>query len=277
MRGTIMEIQLPSQKSALFKDVVELVGRVCGEVDISVTPKGLAIQCMDLAHAVLIDLVMPAGWFAKFTLPDETSSHFGVRIKDLVAVLNCRSKQQSITITTSLGTADKITVAFGEGAKGDFNKEFELPLYDFDQDLLDIPEREHDVDLTLPSSRLFTLVSELESFGPDVRVDCHDERIVFSSREGQIAMSAQIDVTELEDYALPEEGTSETFAATYLVMAAAFAKLSKYAYVANTVTVHFTAMQPAEFSFVLGQGGDAPLVRAIVAPKLSDDEDDGGE
>ena len=269
-----MEIVLPPQKSALFKDVVELVGRVCGDVDISITPTGLTIQCMDVAHAVLLDLTMPAGWFDKFALSGGKSSNYGVRIKDFVAVLSCRSKTQSITMSAPPDTADKITLAFGQGTKGDFDKEFELPLYDFDQDLLDIPEREHDVDLTLPASRLFTLVSELESFGPDVQVKCNDEHIVFSSREGQISMSAQIDVAELEDYALPEDGMSETFAAMYLVMALAFAKLSKYAYVAKTVTVHFTATQPAEFWFVLGQGGDAPRVRAIVAPKLADDDDD---
>jgi proliferating cell nuclear antigen PCNA len=268
-----MEIELPSQKSGLFKDIVELVGHVCGEVDITVTKTAMAIQCMDLAHAVLLDITLPVGWFTRFVLSNDVPSHFGVRIKDFVAVLGCRSKQQSIIISASPDDVDKITVAFSCGDKGDFDKEFELPLYEFDRDVLEIPEREHDVDMTMQATRLFKLVSELESFGPATRVDCDDTHIMFSSREGPISMHAHIDVAELEDYALPEEGVTETFAATYLVMAAAFAKLSKYAYVSKTVTVHFTAMQPAEFIFVLGEGVDAPRVRAIVAPKIANDDE----
>ena len=269
-----MELKLTSQKSALFKDLIELVGRVCDEIDIHVTEAGLSVQCMDVAHAVLLELTIPSGWFDKFVLLTFLPSNFGVRIKDIVAVLGCRSKQQSITISASTATVDKITVAFADGAKGDFDKEFELPLYDFDRDIMEVPESEHDVDLTLPATRLFTLVSELEGFGPDVRVECNDEHIVFSSREGTISMNATINVAELEDYALPEEGITETFAATYLVMAASFAKLAKYVYVSKTVAVHFTAAHPAEFQFVLGEGEHAPKVRAIVAPKLADDDDE---
>ena len=208
-------------------------------------------------------------------LSDEhPTTAFGVRLSDILTVLGCRSKTQSMTMACSGSDADKYSLAFAEGGSGDLDKEFELPMYDFDCSRFELPEREHDVDLELSATRVLKLVQELEVFGENVTVDCNDDAVTFCASSITISMKATLDVSELESYAVPEGGIKNTFATSYLVLVAGFAKLSKYLSVPDKVEVHFNEATPAEFFFKLGTGDDAPTVLGVVAPKVTDDPDD---
>jgi hypothetical protein len=87
-------------------------------------------------------------------------------------------------------------------------------------------------------------------------------------------MAASLSVEEMDDYALPEGGVEEVFASKFLTDACMFARLCRYAYVPKTIGVHFNRGRPAEFNVLLGSTADGPRVRTLVAPRISDDDED---
>lgn len=264
-----MHFTIACQYAGLFRDLVDCIAHTSHEVEFHASTDGLAVQCMDVSHAVLIDVVLPAEWFTTFECPKDLV--WGVSLKDISAVLGCRAKRQLLMVDAAT-KLDRVVVAFSDGEDSDIAKEFELPMYDFNADRLEVPDSEHDVDLTLDSSRFAKLLAELESFGPEVRVECRDDAVGFKSQAGTIAMAATLPQADMTEYALPEEGVDEVFASNFLVTAACFAKLAKYASVPKSMAVHFSAGRPAELQFVLGTGASAPTVRSIVAPRMNDAE-----
>lgn len=228
---------------------------------------GISFQCMDTTHAMLADSVLPSSWFTSYDCADTVV--WGLSLKDLTRVLGCRSKLQTVAIEVEKGS-DSITVRFSDGDKADFPKEFIVPQYDFQIDRLEIPETEHDVDLVLDSARFVKLLTELETFGNETQVQCSDDEICFRSKDGPISMQATLPQTDMVEYALPEDGVDEVFASRFLVVAAGFATLTKFASVPKTMQVHFNASRPAWFVFTLGAGATAPSVSTMVAPRVSD-------
>jgi proliferating cell nuclear antigen PCNA len=268
-----MEFTLQPPKAALFKDLVDGINRVACDIELAFGVNGLSIQCTDTCHATLVETTVPAAWLDLTVSVDHPTTTFGVRLSDIITVLGCRSKTQSMTMICSGSDSDKYAVSFTGGSSGDLDKEFELPMYDFDCPRFELPEREHDVDLELSATRVLKLVQELEVFGEDVVVECNDDAVTFCASSITISMKATLDVSELESYAVPEGGIKNTFATSYLVLVAGFAKLSKYLSVPDKVDVHFNDATPAEFFFKLGTGEDAPTVLGVVAPKVIDDPD----
>lgn len=269
-----MEFTLQPPKAALFKDLVDGINRVSDEVELCFADNGLSIQCTDTSHATLVDIVIPTAWLDLKMSDGHPTTTFGVRLSDILIVLGCRSKNQNMTIICRGSDTDKYSVSFAEGASGDLNKEFELPMYDFDCSRFELPDREHDVDLELSATRVLKLVKELEVFGDEVSVDCNDDAVTFCASSITISMKATLDVSELESYAVPEGGVKNTFATSYLASVAGFAKLSKYLSVPDMVTIHFNENTPAEFFFKLGTGDDAPTILGVVAPKIVDESDE---
>jgi len=267
----IMKLSILSQKAGLFKDLLDCIEKITTEVQFTCDDDGLSLQCMDSSHAMLVDLNVPGSWFTAYNAPQSVT--WGTSLKELCAVLGCRAKKQTIHIDVDPET-DKIFVAFLDGDDTDIAKEFEINQYDFDSERLAVPDDEHDVDLSVDSVRFGKLLTELESFGGEVQINCTDEAVRFKSREGPVSMSATLPQSDMTDYALPEEGVSEVFASSYLLVAASFAKLSKYATVPRTMDVHLNRSRPAHFRFVLGEGENPPVVEAIVAPRMGDDDSD---
>ena len=269
-----MEFTIQPPKAALLKDLVDGINRVATDVELMFDSRGLSIQCTDTGHATLIETVVPTAWLGLILDDDHPTTTFGVRLSDILTVLGCRSKTQTMTMKCGGTDSDKYSISFAEGSSGDLDKDFELPMYDFDCSRFELPEREHDVDLELSATRILKLVQELEVFGQDVTVDCNDDAVTFCASSITLSMKATLDVSELESYAVPEGGIKNTFATSYLVSVAGFAKLSKYLSVPDKVEVHFNESTPAEFFFKLGTGDDAPTVLGVVAPKVVDDADE---
>jgi hypothetical protein len=124
----------------------------------------------------------------------------------------------------------------------------------------------------LDSSRFIKLLAELETFGAETQIKCDDAAISFKSKDGPISMSATLPQSDMVEYALPEESVNEVFSSKFLVTAAGFAKLSRYASVPKNMEVHINVSRPAQFTFTLGTGEHAPIVRTMVAPRMADNE-----
>ena len=81
---------------------------------------------------------------------------FGVKLKIFAKVLNCWKDKQIITIDNV--TEDKWRILFSSDS---IEKTFEMSLFDFDNQLLEIPDVDYDVDTTIRSNLVQELVSEM--------------------------------------------------------------------------------------------------------------------
>ena len=103
---------------------------------------------MDPAHVCLFELTLEKDWFETFEMgKKEKSLVFGVKLKIFSKVLNCWKDDQTITIDNV--REDRWRIQFSSDS---IEKTFEMSLFDFDHELLEIPHVEYDVDTTLKSN-----------------------------------------------------------------------------------------------------------------------------
>ncbi len=270
-----MQCSIGAPKSGLFKDLFDLIGQFADEITLCWGTAGLFVQGMDASHAVLFQLVLPSAWFDSYS-GYAGAVTVGLQRKSLAAVLACRGREQSMQIDVDAQGNELALTFTGEG--GTFGRDFVLQGYDFSWERLDVPQTEHDSDLVLSSRELLAMAQQLASFGEDVAVVCNDDGVSMTCRGGDVKMTVALPVDSLEEYNVSEDGVSCVLMAKYLAGAAAFAKLAKYAEVANDAKVHFNSERPMEMEFDLGAPG--ATVRVVVCPRMDDDDasdSDGGD
>ena len=120
---------------------------------------------MDTGHICLFELNLTKEWFKSYEVDSTTIC--GVSLSVFSKVLSCWKEGQIITISKS--KEDKLDFCFEDDK---ISKCFEMGLFDFDNEMLAIPDVEYDVDVNLNSKLINSLISEMESFGEVLEIHC---------------------------------------------------------------------------------------------------------
>lgn len=154
-----------------------------------------------------------------------------------------------------------------EEKRRSFDKHFELPLIDIEEDGMQIPDIEYTAELAMLSAQFAGIVTQLKMFGDTMEVKCSEERIALASTsQDQGKMFVEIGINDLSEFAIDEGADlSLSFSLTYLKHICAYSKIS------NSVSIKFSDSYPMRVAYDLGSAddGDASLVFHL-APKIED-------
>ena len=250
-----------TKKCKQFQILFQLMCSLCEEVNIYFKDDKMFIQGIDTGHICLFELHITKEWFKSYEV-DEDQEMFGVNLKILSKVLSCWKEGQTITIDNP--KEDKLMFHF---ESKHLYKGFEMGLFDYDTEILSIPDVEYDVDVTLNSKMFSSLISELDSFGDVVEIHSTNDYINFKTKQNtfQTQVENRLNVFDLEGYSIIEEGNVQVdMSLQYMMNVVQFSRIAK------DVDINMSKSYPMKFTYNLT---DNDYVSIWVSPRIEEEEE----
>ena len=166
---------------SILKRIVESIKDIVNDVNIDISPSGIALQAMDSSHVALVSLSLSQNGFETYRA--DQSMVLGVNIGNLNKVMKLADNGDSITLQAD-NEANHLRVIF-ENPKTERTTEFNLNLITIDSENLAIPDTEYQALLTIQSGEFSKLCKELYSISETVNLSCNKEFVQFSV-EGEV-------------------------------------------------------------------------------------------
>jgi proliferating cell nuclear antigen len=242
---------------------------------------------MDNAHVAILEMSLPSSWFDVYELEHE-SIRIGFNATYLHRILSSRDKDQQIQLVHSSEDSDRLLIHLtkqedsaivndsssvnasviskskDKKQSNHFDKHFELPLMDIEEDAMQIPEIEYTAELAMQSAQFADIITQLKMFGDTMEVQCSEERIALASTShDQGKMFVEIGINDLSEFAIDEGADlALSFSLTYLKYFCAYSKISEL------VSIKFGDSYPMRVAYSLGNDEDANLSFHL-APKIN--------
>jgi len=270
MQGTVMT--LTNTQAHQLKKLLEVVSGISDLTTFRFRPDGMQLQTMDISHVCLIDLWLPKSWFESYNCPEDVQLETSIVL--LVKMLGCiehgqRAWLMHLRETKKDMATDGWALWLSGGGKNTFDKDFKVPIFDLDEELMELPEVDTDTDIVLSCTRWAKLIDELSNFGNQVEVRCTAEAtyLTTSDQTRGTRMECKVGLDDVDEYQACDEEFSTTFALNFMQRAAAARQAADIGPV-NTVTINITEGQPLITNYDLGNGAS---VKFYLAPRMNDD------
>jgi proliferating cell nuclear antigen PCNA len=257
-------IQNP-QKAECFASIFQHIKVFTEQINIFFEKDKMYIQSMDHSHVSIFEINIPATWFDIYTHNAESTIKIGISAPILHRILNAREKTQQLNLVFNIDDEDRLFVHFTGINKSEFDKHFELPLMDIDNEIMSIPDMEYDVEFTLLSSNFANIVNQLKMFGDDLQIECSEEKIMLTSKSQEHGkMFVEIKIDDLTSFAINEGETIHiNFSLNYLHNICLYNKLAK------EIDIKICKNAPLKIIYNLHE--DATLT-FFLAPRMNDNE-----
>lgn len=266
-----MKFVVDNTKSRIFATLFDILSSIVDEMNIEFRENEIYIQTMDSGRISLFELVLKEEWFETYDVDKPVV--IGVKLSTINKILNCRHPSQSIEIELSDEDEDKLDISLVNGGKGTFNKYYQTSVYEFDCELLNIPEVDADAEFTINSITMFKLFEQLKQFGDNITITCDDSNIKIKTIEGEDFTGMTVDIPEddILEYSVVEDETIKVeYSITPLCKAFSVARLSKDATISDNFSIYVSKETPIMIEFKLFEDSS---IKFWVAPKISMDDD----
>ena len=251
-------------KCECFTTIFQHIKNFTDSINISFKPDGLYVQTMDNSHVSIVELTIPKEWFSNYIC--EEDSVLGINVSILHKILNARDKTQKINIIYNKTESDKLEIHFLniETSVKTYEKHFEIPLVDIENEHMSIPEINYQAEFSLSSINFSNIVSQLKMFGDTMEINCSEDNIILYSHSLDSGkMNVEINIDDLTEFSIDEgENLKLSFALSYLHNICAFHKLTKE--IELKICMDYPLCARYQFE-------DSASIKFYLAPKVEDD------
>lgn len=266
MSFTITDAELAGKFATMWKGISTL----CDQITIRFTATGLTAQGMDSSHCSLFEFNVTPQWFAVYEAPEEPT--VGLNMGIMTKIMGMRQPKQGMCMRVA---GDKFEIEYASEEKDEVDRAFSIPTIDLEAEVMEIPDRDSDVDLTMTSTTFTQIIGQMSVFGDviDFRVAGEDLSMVTEGDAG--TMRVGLDDTDLEEFSVTENvSLTQSFALRYLGMFSGFSKVNTFVRVSltedNPVIVRF----PLDANVAADPNMDSEnYIRLYLAPKIGDGDD----
>jgi len=254
------------QKAECFATIFQHIRLFTDHINITFEKERLYIQSMDTARVSIFELCLSNSWFDTYDHTAASAITIGVNSTLLFKILNTREKTQETNIKFESVNSDKLYINFTSENKAIFDKSFEFPLMELENDIMGIPDTDYNAEFSLCSSNFANIVNQLKLFGDTMDIHCSEEKILLNSTcQESGKMMVQIDINDLNEFSINEGETIElSFSINILHNICMYSKISK------TIDIHIKDNFPMKITYNLGE--DSSKMVFYLAPKIKDDE-----
>ena len=233
-------------------------------------PTRLYAQGMDSSHISVFEIFIPSTWFDEYKQTGTTV--IGVNTQLFFRILNTRDESQHINIEYTEEETDKLFLHF-ISSKSSFDKHFELPLFEIETEMMEIPDIDYQAEFSLASSNFSNIVGQLKQFGTDLHIRCNEDEIRLISKSNESGnMSVIVPIDDLSLFAINEgETINMSFSLTHLHNICSFHKVS------DSINIKISDNSPLKTTYLLEHVGDddddiSSKARIVIflAPRISD-------
>ena len=230
-----------SHKVAQFSSILKNLKNFSGDIEIHINENKLYAQGMDSSHCCLFELELLSSWFTEYE--NNEVIRLGVNCELLAKIFNMLGENQSIKLEYKIGSDYLYITLSPKDDESGIVREFKLPLMDLESHLMDIPDEDYDADIEMVSCDFTALITQLNTFGTELRVQC-DKDIRLTGKGEYGSMNAVMKTEDILYYAIGEDTTIDlNFAIRYINMMVAFGKINK------KVQIHITTDMPMKIQY----------------------------
>jgi len=228
---------------------------ICVHANFQFTEQGLYSQGMDGSHASLYELKITKEWFSEYELDEDIL--IGLNTEMLFKAMNCVDDGQTVELATS-EKGDKFILRLIDGK---YNKDFEIPIMDIDDEQLEIPDAEWEVDIKMNSKDFGEMIRQLSTWGENLNVKCSEDisGLKFQSSGENGKMTVDVKDEDINLMEMVEDCKLDlNYSLSFMEMFSLFTKLNP------EINVHYGEEKPMKVEFDLSDWKD----------KLNEEESD---
>lgn len=252
-------------KKDLFVSLFHLIKSCTNAVSIMFKDDHMYIQGMDKCHICLFDIKIMSDWFIKYEKKDGDKENICIDTTMFHTVISLATDSHSLVLEYE-GNPDTIYIKCvnDQGKKADFDKYFNIPLCEIEEDYFSVPEIDYHLDFSMNSKKLSEIITQLSIFGDLLNISCGgEEKIIFKSEGTNGNMNVEISTDDLSEFALSDEGKDLNicFGLNYLHKMCINTKL------ANEINISLSNDTPMRIKYDLGKDSHCLF---YLAPKSDD-------
>jgi proliferating cell nuclear antigen PCNA len=267
MSFAITNTELAGKFVAMWKAISTL----CDQITVRFTPEGLVAQGMDSSHCSLFEFNVTAQWFATYEAPEHTAVSLDMGI--MSKIMSMRQPKQGVEMRAA---GDKFEIEYKSEEKDEVNRAFVVPTVDLEAEVMEIPNNEADVDLTLSSTTFAQIISQMSVFGDVIEFQVADEDMTMITEGDAGTMRVGLNDTDLEEFSVTEDlKLGQSFALRYLSMFSGFSKVNSFVRLSLAQDMPVIVRFPLDANVAADPNMDSEnYVRLYLAPKINDVDDE---
>jgi len=294
-----MDFKINNQsKIDIFTTIFQTIKGIAEHIVIYFTDEKMFIQTMDSSKVSVLEIVILCSWFDFYSCQHDDIK-IGINTNILYKILSSREKTQtihfeynteddscnqdklfvnmesviedkitnSVIIPSSEINSNEITTVGLKNHKDVYNRYFEVPLIDLENELMEIPDIEYEAEISLPSTNFAILIYQLKGFGEVLNIKCNENDIQFISKSMESgSMRVEIKIDELTGFSIIEgENINVSFGLQYLNTISSYCKISK------TVELKIRRNYPIRIDYLFGEtGSEEGSIKFFLSPKIDD-------
>ena len=272
---TSMKLEINDiQKADIFIQMFQNIKLFTNSVCLSFYQDKLYVQGMDSNHVSIFEINLIKNWFDIYEINSSTT--IGINTNIFHKILNTRGQDHKIILSMEENNQDKLSIDFICDSKGEFNKAFHMPLMDIDNEIMEIPQTEYDLEFVISSKKFKSIIDELSNFGDTINITYENDIVNFASEtetEGSMKINANIEDFEL--CTVVENTTVKSgYATKFIQFMTHFHKINK------SCSLFIQSDIPMQFKYSLENNDNQEknieqenYVRFFLAPKIKDNEE----
>lgn len=278
-----MDFKINNQsKIDIFTTIFQTIKGIAEHIVIYFTDEKMFIQTMDSSKISVLEIVILSSWFDFYSCQYE-SIKFGINTGILYKILSSKEKTQTIHFEYNMENEDenqdKLFVnmestmeentddIISKNNKHVYNRYFEVPLIDLENELMEIPDIDYEAEISLPSINFAILIYQLKGFGDVLNIKCNENDIQFISKSTESgSMRVEIKIDELTGFSIIEgENINVSFGLQHLHTISSYSKISK------TVELKIRRDYPIRIDYLFGDSFDKEgSIKFFLSPKIED-------
>lgn len=254
-------------KAEQFTTIFQHIKLFSQHVNVSFNQEKMYLQAMDGSRVSIFELSIPKSWFDSYEIASDVNLCLGINSTILFRILNTYEAGQIMQIKYDSGNSDTLAIHFTNddtNVKNVFDKHFELPLMDIENEIMVIPDFESQADILIPSNKFANIINQLKQFGDTMEIECSEEKIMIAASSVESGkMFVEIKFDDLQSYSINEgQELKLSFGLSFLHNICCYSKIAK------NIEMKITENYPMKITYELGDGA---TVMYYLAPKINDD------
>ena len=253
------------EKVKAFVEIFKNLKNILDDINIAFTEDKIYMQGMDNTHALLFEMTLQKTWFNSYTI--EKQDIFGLHCETFFKIINCLNNGQYISIECG-EKDDYMTITFvGENR---ISKIFELSRIELDQEDMEIPDVEYEVDICFDSNEFSELIKETAIFNDTINFKCNEERFQMIAQGVLGKMTASIKEDNIILFGVEEDCNLDiNYTLGFLDKICGFSKIN------SEVQIHCSEKYPMKIQYNLddvkvdSDDKSESFCRFFIAPKIN--------
>ena len=223
----------------------------------------LYIQCMDKSHVCVSIISIRPSWFTKYQINELHDIHLTFDCDSFYKIISYAQKNNTFDLVMEYRENENILhihLLDTTDTKTDYDRFFELPLVDNEQDIFSIPEIEYDAEFSIRSKKFVEIMAQLVDFGLSLNIRCTEEIIQFHSSGDSGKIKVNIPIEDLTEFSISEgENIDIEYSLHHIYKMCLTTKLSP------EIDIGIRANYPMRIKYDLGNNSHAFF---FIAPKI---------